>query len=184
MYNVFKILNWLRMRNYIELQKQDPNVEELTQLKAMKLLYYIQAASLSITGKRMFKDDLIAWKYGPAVVAVHERYNGYRSIVDPDQPMEPEAQRDYNELQDSDVAYILNSVYDVYGYTSAYDLMEQTHREDPWLETPQSQPITDDLMINFFSGAFDKKKSNEVDMDTINRLFDENKDVMDWLKDR
>lgn len=184
MYDVFQILNWLRMRNYVDMQKHDPNAEELTQLKAMKLLYYIQAASLSITGKRMFKDNLVAWKYGPAVVAVHERYKHCRSIVNPDQPMTPDVENDYQKLEHSDVAYILNGVYDLYGYTSAYDLMKQTHKEDPWLETPQSQPITDDLMINFFSGAFDKKKTSEVDMDTINRLFDENKDVMDWLKDR
>ena len=40
MYDVFKIVNWLRVRNNADLQA-DPNAEELTQMKAMKLLYYI-----------------------------------------------------------------------------------------------------------------------------------------------
>lgn len=51
MYNVFQVENWLRVRNNADL-RIDPNAEELTQMKAMKLLYYIQAASLVFTGKR------------------------------------------------------------------------------------------------------------------------------------
>ena len=49
MYNVFQVVNWLRVRNNADL-RIDPNAEELTQMKAMKLLYYIQAASLVFTG--------------------------------------------------------------------------------------------------------------------------------------
>ena len=66
-YSVFKVVNWLRVKNNAEL-RLDPNAEELTQMKAMKLLYYIQAASLVVTGKRMFDNDIVAWKYGPVVV--------------------------------------------------------------------------------------------------------------------
>jgi uncharacterized phage-associated protein len=45
-YSALKIVNWLRVRNNAEL-RLDPNAEELTQMKAMKLLYYIQAASVA-----------------------------------------------------------------------------------------------------------------------------------------
>lgn len=44
-YNVFQVVNWLRVKNNAELNSSE-NAE-----KAMKLLYYIQAASLVITGK-------------------------------------------------------------------------------------------------------------------------------------
>ena len=40
-YSVFKVVNWLRVKNNAEL-RVDPNAEELTQMKAMKLLYYIK----------------------------------------------------------------------------------------------------------------------------------------------
>ena len=40
-YSVFKVVNWLRVKNNAEL-RVDPNAEELTQTKAMKLLYYIK----------------------------------------------------------------------------------------------------------------------------------------------
>lgn len=40
MYNVFKVVNWLRVKNYAELRQSD-YAEVLTQMKAMKLLYII-----------------------------------------------------------------------------------------------------------------------------------------------
>lgn len=151
MYNVFEIVNWLRVKNNADM-RQNPNIEELTQMKAMKLLYYIQAASLSITNKRMFDNDIVAWKYGPVVEAVHEKYKGYRGIVG---EITDEDLRDYSKLQsDATASSILNSIYDVYGYSSAYDLMRQTHREKPWKETPQSAVINDESIKNFYSGVF------------------------------
>lgn len=151
MYNVFEIVNWLRVKNNADM-RQNPNIEELTQMKAMKLLYYIQAASLSITNKRMFDNDIVAWKYGPVVEAVHEKYKGYRGIVG---EITDEDLRDYSKLQsDATASSILNSIYDVYGYSSSYDLMRQTHREKPWKETPQSEVISDESIKNFYSGVF------------------------------
>ena len=79
---------------------------------------------------------------------------------------------------------ILEGVYSVYGYKSAYDLMRQTHTEEPWLNTEQSHVISDDSIKEFFDGSFDSKKNTSVDTDTLHRLFDENKEVMDWLKDK
>ena len=151
MYNVFEIVNWLRVKNNADM-RQNPNIEELTQMKAMKLLYYIQAASLSITNKRMFDNDIVAWKYGPVVEAVHEKYKGYRGIVG---EITDDDLRDYSKLQsDATASSILNSIYDVYGYSSAYDLMRQTHKEKPWKETPQSEVISDESIKNFYSGVF------------------------------
>lgn len=53
LYSVGKIVNWLRVKNnaYMRL---NPNEDEITQMRVMKLLYYIQAASLAVEGKRLF----------------------------------------------------------------------------------------------------------------------------------
>lgn len=151
MYDVFKIVNWLRVRNNADM-RTNPNVEELTQMKTMKLLYYIQAASLSITGHRMFNNDIVAWKYGPVVEEVHEKYKGHRGIVG---EITESDLNDYSDLQnDYEASSILNSIYDVYGYSSAYDLMRQTHSEKPWQETPQSEVISDKAIKDFYSGVF------------------------------
>ena len=185
MYDVFQILNWLRVKNYKDMQSDDPNIEELTQMKAMKLLYYIQAASLSITGHRMFDSDIVAWKYGPAVAEVHSLYNHCRGIVNDDHPITPEDEANYDQIQrNQKVSDILEGVYIAYGYKSAIDLMKQTHKEDPWLNTEQSHVISDNAIKDFFDGSFDSKRKESVDTDTLQRLFDENKEVMDWLKDK
>lgn len=151
MYDVFKIVNWLRVKNNADMQ-QNPNEDELTQMKAMKLLYYIQAASLSITNKRMFKDDLLAWKYGPVVKAVHDKYAGQRGIVGEITGTEL---KDYHDLEnDGLTSDILNSIYDVYGHSSAYDLMKQTHKELPWQQTKRNDVISDELIKDYYSGIF------------------------------
>lgn len=151
MYDVFKVVNWLRVKNNADM-RTNPNVEELTQMKTMKLLYYIQAASLSITGHRMFNNDIVAWRYGPVVEEVHEKYRGHRGIVG---EITERDLNNYSELQnDYEASSILNSIYDVYGYSSAYDLMRQTHSEKPWQETPQSEVISDEAIKDFYSGVF------------------------------
>lgn len=151
MYNVFKVVNWLRVRNSADL-RTDPNAEELTQMKAMKLLYYIQAASLVITNHRMFDNDIVAWKYGPVVEEVHQKYRGRRGIVE---PLEKQAIKDFHELQkDPEASAILNSIYDTYGKSSAYDLLHQIHKERPWQETPQSHVINDKLIKDYYKQVF------------------------------
>ncbi len=151
MYDVFKVVNWLRVKNNADM-RLNPNVEELTQMKTMKLLYYIQAASLSITSHRMFNNNIVAWRYGPVVEEVHEKYRGHRGIVG---EITESDLNDYSELQnDYEASSILNSIYDVYGYSSAYDLMRQTHSEKPWQETPQSEVISDKAIKDFYSGVF------------------------------
>ena len=147
MYDVMKIVNWLRVRNNSDLRTDD-NAEELTQLKAMKLLYYIQGASLIYLKSRLFSQDIVAWKYGPAVVEVHNKYSGKRGIVG---NITDKDINDYKELnKDEKCADILNVVYDTFGNISAYDLMKMTHTESPWRNTKQGSTITDDEMIKYF----------------------------------
>lgn len=54
MLDVFEIVNWLRVKKYDDL-KQGKSHKELTQLRTMKLLYYMQAAdqSTEITKKNI-----------------------------------------------------------------------------------------------------------------------------------
>ncbi|MGO5344110.1 Panacea domain-containing protein [Lactobacillus amylovorus] len=158
MYNVFQVVNWLRVRNNADL-RTDPNAEELTQMKAMKLLYYIQAASLVVTGHRMFDNDIVAWKYGPVVEAVHKRYLHQRGIVG---HIDDQSLNDYKELQnDQQTADILNSIYDIYGHSSAYDLMRQTHTEAPWKNTNQSDVISDEKIKDYFKDVFVINENNK-----------------------
>ncbi|MCT6889440.1 MAG: DUF4065 domain-containing protein, partial [Lactobacillus sp.] len=80
MYDVLKVVNWLRVRNYLELRFDD-NAEELTQFKAMKLLYYIQGTSLAYLKQRFFPQDIIAIADGPFIKKVYAKYRTKRVIV-------------------------------------------------------------------------------------------------------
>lgn len=151
MIDVLKIVNWFKVRNYSDMKTND-NVEALTQLKVMKLLYYAQGVSLALYDKLLFPEKILAWKYGPAVQEVYDVYRGSRAIVDiTSDGMSDEEIGDYQEVNSNqEVALILNAVVDAYGDMSAIELMKQTHEEAPWLETTQSQEIDVNLIKDFF----------------------------------
>lgn len=147
MVNVFKVVNWFRVRNNAEMRKKD-FVEELTQMKAMKLLYYAQGVYLAVYNKPLFDDDIVAWKYGPAIQAVHNKYIGKRAITG---TISDSDIADYEELQnDAPVAGVLSAVESAYGDMSASELVKQTHTETPWKVTNQSGVISTDVIRSFF----------------------------------
>lgn len=152
-YSALKIVNWLRVRNNAEL-RLDPNAEELTQMKAMKLLYYIQAASLAVTGRRLFASDIVASKYGPVVTEVKKHYQNKRGFVG-DITRDQQAVQDYKELQSDELtADIIGSVYDLYGHRSAYDLLESIQAEALWENIDLGQVIPDEDMMSYYSKIF------------------------------
>lgn len=149
LYSAGKIVNWLRVKNnaYMHL---NPNEDEITQMRAMKLLYYIQAASLAVEGKRLFDNDIVNTKYGPSIKEVHEKYRNQRGIVG---KITQEDIDDYKELQqDQQAADILNSIYDIYGHSSAYDLMQQIQREGLWGK--EGTVISDQSIENSYQKVF------------------------------
>lgn len=94
-----QLVNWMRVKNYAQLKDTDEkyiNVEPLTQMKAMKILYYMQAASLVLREKPLFDEPMLAWKYGPVIKSVHDKYRGQRSIVD---SIDDQARADYKMIQ-------------------------------------------------------------------------------------
>lgn len=110
------------------------NVEEgvaegITPLKLQKMLYFAQAASLSVYNQNLFKENIEAWKYGPVISSLYHKYKknlnspittptgGYKSIVD-DQAIE-----------------VLNGIWEIFGKYTAGELVEITHNHSPWKST-------------------------------------------------
>lgn len=147
MFSALQIVNWMRVKNKAELTEKD-YAEELTQLKAMKLLYYAYGVYLAYTGKKLFPEPILAWKYGPAVKEVHDKYKGQREIVGEISETDLD---DYNKVNSTPkVNDVINTVWDEFANRSAYDLMEQTHNESPWKTTKQSHQISDEAMHAYF----------------------------------
>lgn len=146
--DVFKIVNWFRVASNAQMRLLD--AEELTQMKVMKLLYYVQGTHLALFDEKAFPNDLVAWKYGPVVEAVHDKYAGQRGIVGK-LAHDRKAQADYVEINnDERMKIVVQAVWQTFGEMSAIQLMNQTHQERPWKETPQSQPIDAQLMATYF----------------------------------
>lgn len=147
MKEVMKFVNWFRVHNNADL-KQFDFAEPLTQMKVMKLLYYVQGVSLAVDNEKAFPEKIVAWKYGPAVEEVHKKYIGQRNITG---TISQEDLDDYHEIEhDPKLRIVVNAVQSSFGDKSAIELMHQTHHETPWKETPQSNEILPQLMKEFF----------------------------------
>lgn len=48
--------------------------EDMDEIKLQKLLYFTQREAIIRTGKPMFDAEFRAWKYGPVIIEIHDRY--------------------------------------------------------------------------------------------------------------
>ncbi len=119
--------------------------ELMSNMKLQKMLYYEQGFHLAVFGTPLFEEDIEAWMYGPVVPAVYEVYKDYGyNGIDPGKVEEV-------SLSDREQA-LFDEVYKVYGAYSAIGLMNMTHRESPWANTPTGvgSVISRDKMVEFF----------------------------------
>lgn len=122
----------------------DDNGEFVTNMKLQKLLYYMQGFHLAWFDTPLFEEEIEAWMYGPVVPSVFETYKheGKRGI---------EYSGNTIMLLDEEES-LFNKVYEVYGKYSAFGLINLTHSEDPWKNTPigRGNVISKEAMKTFF----------------------------------
>ena len=115
-YNALDVAKWI----ISEAQKRGVI---MTHMKLQKLLYYVQAYALGMTGVPLFRDEIQAWKHGPVVPSVYNSYNRYGAepICDVQTVSVPE-----------DGASFIRAVLDDIGDKTASELRGMTHSEAPW----------------------------------------------------
>lgn len=153
-FDSLQVVNWFRAKNVADM-RSNIMVEPLTQMKVMKLMYYAQGIMLAAYDKKLFSDDIVAWKYGPVVEKVHETYKGFREIVsledDDESPVSEDVLSDFDLVtKDQDALIVLETVMEEYGDKSAIELMNMTHNETPWKTTDQSAVISVDSIKKYF----------------------------------
>lgn len=132
------VAKWL-----IAYNNSQETAELLTDLKLQKLLYYAQGTAIKYTGRLLFAENIAAWRLGPVVPEVYDMYKSYgRNPID-EKIEKPEF--------DNDTEVILQDVYEEYGQFSASKLVEMTHEEMPWKDTPLNSDISVEKMIDFFA---------------------------------
>lgn len=136
--SAFDIASW-----FIQYNNSQEETDLLTDLKLQKLLYYAQGISIKYTGKTLFKENIYAFRYGPVVKEVYNKYQKFgRNHIDETVNI-PEFE--------NDIRVILEDVYEDYGQYSAWKLVEMTHNESPWLKTEKNSIITVEKMREFFA---------------------------------
>ncbi|MBI2781288.1 MAG: DUF4065 domain-containing protein [Chloroflexi bacterium] len=116
---------------------------EFTLLKLQKLLYLAQGHALALLRRPLFGEKIKAWSYGPVIPQLRYEYEAAQVLPRP---------TDLNLLEvDPDVRAVLDRVYAEYGQLTAWALVDLTHAERPWRETPQNEEISLERMASFFS---------------------------------
>ncbi|MEZ0180283.1 Panacea domain-containing protein ['Camptotheca acuminata' phytoplasma] len=117
----------LDVSDYIINYAYENKINDLTNLKLQKLVFYIYAHYL-VTNKKqpLFEEKIEAWFYGPIFPTLYfEFYRlGDKNI--------PQMKTTLKKELDSAVINSIEYVLDKYGKKKAWELSEQIQEEDPW----------------------------------------------------
>jgi uncharacterized phage-associated protein len=134
-------------------------------LKLQKLLYFAYAEFLLRTGEKLFREPILAFKYGPVVESVFHKYKVHgSSIIDYKEdetvciyPEELAVTPSFMKIASSEHGLIaldcLIDVFEKYGHLSAQELVYKTHRPGgPWdrvYKPGKNAVITDDVILQY-----------------------------------
>ena len=135
-----------QLSDWVLLVAMNRRIEDMTNLKLQKLLYYCQAWHLVFTDKELFDDRIEAWVHGPVIPSVFHRFRQYRWGT---LPINEHA--DVPELSDASypIKDHVESVLNAYAHLNGRELETLTHGEDPWRDArrglPCDQPSTSEI---------------------------------------
>ena len=142
------MIDILDAARYLVLLSYGKRQYSLTQLKLQKLLYLAQGWSYVWDNKPLFADDFVAWGYGPANEKVYEEFKKYgRSEI-------PEKEGK-DAVSDINAKETLEAVWIEFGKKSAYDLVELTRKQNPWINACfKKTNITNDSIRQYFKSKY------------------------------
>lgn len=131
----------VKIASYICRRYRQQFGREIDEKKLHKLLYFTQRESIIQTGEPLFKDCFEAWKYGPAMVPVRQKYR--------DNALHEELLPEIIEIYKS----VFDMVFETYAQKDSWSLSSITHGEYSWqkarqkvtIENQHALIITDDI---------------------------------------
>lgn len=159
------------LANYV-IKTFGSDLPDLTPMKLQKVLFYLKAWGL-VAGVDAVTGEFERWKFGPVNPGLYHDLKIFRNT---------QAQVVANipaEEPKGSVLELLEVVMWTYGQKSAFDLSVLSHGEDPWMNTPDSQVITDDVILAYYSKqpfakvvrGFDKTKPFIPPMSSVDAAF-------------
>ncbi|MCI8397125.1 MAG: DUF4065 domain-containing protein [Clostridia bacterium] len=160
-----KLIQRDRKLEGIDIAKYILSKIKCTQLKLQKLLYICFADYMCNTGKKLFTDRIVAYKYGPVVEDVYKKYRkyGYKLIeeakdIESDSKYEmPSKSRILFAEDGTEKIISIEKTLTKYGNLSASELVELTHRENtPWDRTYKGTFFLNPVIENDIIKAYHK----------------------------
>ena len=137
------MINALSLSSHI-ISRFDSNEQKITNLKLQKILYYVQGYFFKTFDKEAFSEEIYCWQYGPVVPIAYYEYNLFGS-----KPLKVDREEmlvltdKENEL----IEKIIVKCQDIPSST----LVNKTHNESPWKNTPSGHIITKQSIKKYFA---------------------------------
>ncbi len=148
-YSANEIAQWFINRSAMDVDMFDG--EYMTNMKLQKMLYLAQCLSYAIKDSPLFKEQIQAWKHGPVVRPIYEKYKVLRA----------DTIQDVNPIDiDEETAALLEFVYEKYGIYSATELRNLTHKHKAYKNNYIEAKKNIIIPIEDIANEFLKEKSN------------------------
>ncbi len=112
----------VKVASYICMRYQQSRNAKIDEMKLHKLLYFAQRESFIQLGEPLFKDCFEAWKYGPVMVPIRQKYR-YDALHQDLSIQEKEHYKD-----------VFDIVFQIYAVKDSWSLSNITHGEYAWQE--------------------------------------------------
>jgi uncharacterized phage-associated protein len=144
----------------------------LNNLRLQKTLYFVYGLYYGIEKKELIKEiNFSKWRLGPVISKIYYQIksindlNGFSNI-------ETKIYLGYlnshfmaenidNEIKEKFEITKINNILKLLSEYDTFDLVEKSHRTDPWVKTRDSENIDKSKLLNYFSN-FDKNKLNQL----------------------
>ncbi len=136
MNNVFDVCDFI-------LLYEDSQGRRVNNLRMQKLLYFVQAKFFKETNSPCFTEEMVAWRYGPVVPAIYQRYRGYGALgIEPSHF--PYLANARNRL--SGAEFIVEILDQVSQYTTGA-LVDISRCQKPWNMARKSDGVISSTLI-------------------------------------
>lgn len=114
--------------DYLIAKGGKPNGEPLTQLGLQKLVYLCQGWHLALTDEPLFRENICAYKLGPVVPELRERFKDCGR-----DPLPPFLLTDPDHVLSFSAKRLIDNVWDQYAKLHSSQLVDLTHEDgSPW----------------------------------------------------
>lgn len=104
------------------------DVGNITPMKLIKLVYIAHGWYLGFTDKQLISESPEAWKYGPVIPSVYDKYKSYRN-----QNIYPTTKNVFNLGINAKDQLFLDKIWTTYGKENGLQLSNRTHQPGtPW----------------------------------------------------